>query len=225
MLDILAVSPHPDDVELCCGGLIAKMSTKGYQIGIIDLTKGELGTEGSADLRIQEATKAAQLLGAHIRENMDLGDCRVSSDFDVAKKLARVIRKYRPSFLIAPYGDDHHPDHASSRKLADKAIFFAKLPRVSTDQKVHQVKKVAYYMLHKPFNPSFIVDVTQNYGKKLEAIKAYKSQMGLMLGKKGLLQSIKLRDQIHGSRVGVKYGEPFFCNKPLIIDDPVGFTK
>jgi bacillithiol biosynthesis deacetylase BshB1 len=225
MLDILAVSPHPDDVELCCGGLIAKMSCKGYRIGIVDLTKGELGTEGTADMRIQEATKAADLLGVQKRENMDFGDCRVSSGFDEAKKLARVIRQYRPSLLIAPYGDDHHPDHAASRKLTDKAVFFAKLSRLTTDYEMHQVKMVAYYMLHKPFDPSFIVNVTQNYEKKLKAIKAYKSQMGLMSGIDGLLKAIELRDQIYGARAGIKYGEPFFCTIPLIIDDPVGFVK
>ncbi|MDH5447390.1 MAG: bacillithiol biosynthesis deacetylase BshB1 [Candidatus Bathyarchaeota archaeon] len=225
MLDILAISPHPDDVELCCGGLIAKMGSKGYRIGIVDLTKGELGTEGTADIRMQEATKAADLLGVQIRENMDFGDCRVSSGFDEAKKLAGVIRQYIPSLLIAPYGDDHHPDHAASRKLVDKAVFFAKLSRVRTDNEVHQVKMVTYYMLHKSFVPSFIVDVTQSHGKKLEAIKAYKSQIGLMLGMEGLLKSTELRDQIYGSRVGVKYGEPFFCNTPLMIDDPVVFSK
>jgi bacillithiol biosynthesis deacetylase BshB1 len=225
MLDILAISPHPDDVELCCGGLIAKMGGKGYRVGIVDLTRGELGTEGTADVRIQEATRAADLLGIQIRENMDFGDCRVSPSFDAAEKLAGVIRQYRPSLLLAPYGDDHHPDHAASRKLADKAVFFAKLSRVPTDHEVHEVKMVAYYMLHKSFDPSFIVDVTQNYRKKLEAIKAYKSQIGLMLGMEGLLKSIELRDQTYGSRVGVKYGEPFFCNTPLMIDDPVGFSK
>jgi bacillithiol biosynthesis deacetylase BshB1 len=225
MLDILAISPHPDDVELCCGGLIAKMGGKGYRIGIVDLTRGELGTEGTADIRMQEATEAAGLLGVRIRENMDFGDCRVSSGFDEAKKLAGVIKQYSPSLLIAPYGDDHHPDHAASRKLVDKAVFFAKLSRVRTDHEVHQVKMVTYYMLHKWFVPSFIVDVTQSYGKKLEAIRAYKSQIALMLGMEGLLKSVDLRDQIYGSRVGVKYGEPFFCNTPLMIDDPVGFSK
>lgn len=225
MLDILAISPHPDDVELCCGGLIAKMGSTGYRIGIVDLTRGELGTEGTADIRTQEAAEAADLLGVQVRENMDFGDCRVSPSFDEAKKLAGVIRQYSPSLLIAPYGDDYHPDHAASRKLVDKAVFFAKLSRVRTNHEAHQVKMVIYYMLHKRFAPSFVVDVTQNYGKKLEAIKAYKSQMGLMLGIEGLLRYVDLRDQIYGSKVGVKYGEPFFCKTPLMIDDPVVFSK
>jgi len=181
MLDILAVSPHPDDVELCCGGLIAKMRSKGYRIGIVDLTKGELGTEGT--------------------------------------------RQYRPSVLIVPYGDGHHPDHAGSRKLADKAVFLAKLKKVQTGHDAHRVRIVAYYMLRKSFDPSFIVDVTESYEKKLEAIKAYKSQMGLMLGMEGLLKSIELRDQLYGSKIGVKYGEPFLCDTPLKIDDLVVFSK
>ena len=225
MLDILAFSPHPDDVELCCGGLIAKMCGKRYQIGIVDLTKGELGTEGTAEIRMQEAAKAAEILGVQIRDNMDFGDCKLSSGFDEARRLADVIRQYRPSVLIAPYGDDQHPDHAASRELADKAIFFAKLMKMQTSHEAHRVKMVVYYMLHKSFDPSFIVDVTDSYRKKLDAIKAYKSQMGLILGTEGLLKSIELRDQCYGSKVGVKHGEPFFCDGPLKIDDPVAFLR
>jgi len=225
MLDILALSPHPDDVELCCGGLIAKMSEKGYRIGIIDLTRGELGTEGTAKIRMQEAAKAAKILGVQTRENMDLGDCKLSCGFEEAKKLADVIREYRPSVLIAPYGDEQHPDHAAARELAKKAAFFATLAKVKTRHKAYTVSAVVYYMLHKPFVPSFVVDVTDNYDKKLEAIKAYKSQMKLMLGVEGLLTSIKSRDQFYGSKIGVKHGEPFFCNTPLKINDPVALFR
>jgi bacillithiol biosynthesis deacetylase BshB1 len=225
MLDMVAFSPHPDDVELCCGGLIAKMCGKGYHLGIVDLTKGELGTEGTAEMRMQEAAKAAEILGVQIRENMDFGDCRLSSGFDAAKGLADVIRRYRPSVLIAPYGDGQHPDHAASRELVDKSVFFAKLKKMQTGHEAHRVKMVAYYMLHKSFDPSFVVDVTESYGKKLEAIKAYKSQMGLMLGIEGRLTSIELRDQFYGSKVGVKHGEPFFCDSPLKVDDPVVFLR
>jgi bacillithiol biosynthesis deacetylase BshB1 len=224
MLDVLALSPHPDDVELCCGGTLAKMSAKGYRVGIIDFTKGELGTEGTADIRLREATEAAEILGMKLRKNLDFGDCRIGSGFDVAKRLAGVIRQYRPTLLIAPYGDAHHPDHAASRKLTDKAIFFATLTRVETSHEVHRIGMVAYYMLHKSFAPSFIVDVSQHYGKKVAAIKAYKSQMGLISGGDGLLHSITLRDQIYGLNVGVKHGEPFFRTAPFKIDDPVVFS-
>ncbi len=225
MLDILAVSPHPDDVELCCGGLIAKMSGKKHRVGIIDLTKGELGTEGTAEIRLKEADSAAGILGVQIRENMDFGDCKVGSSFEEAKSLANVIRQHRPSLMLAPYGDDHHPDHSASRRLTDKAVFLAGLVKVKTDHRAHDVGTVAYYMLHKSFCPSFIVDVTKDYAKKLKAIKAYQSQMGLMLGVEGLLKSIELRDATYGSRIGVEHGEPFFCKTPLKIDDPVVFPK
>lgn len=225
MVDMLALCPHPDDVELCCGGLIAKMSGQGYRIGIIDLTRGELGTEGTAEMRKREAAKAAEILGVEIRENMDFGDCKLSSNFDEAKKLADVIRQYKPSVLIAPYGDYAHPDHNASRKLADKAAFFAKLAKIKTDYEAYTVGKIIYYMLHEQFNPSFVVDVTENYDKKLEAIKAYKSQMKLMLDIEGLLKSIESRDQFYGSKIHVEYGEPFFCGTPLKIDDPVAFLR
>ena len=225
MVDVLVISPHPDDVELCCGGFIVKMGDNGHSVGIVDLTRGELGTEGTAETRMKEATKAAQVLGVQIRENMDFGDCRVSSNFDDARKLSTVIRQHKPQLLIAPYGDGHHPDHVAGRRLADKAVVLAKLKKVSTEFKEHRVSMVAYYMLHESFDPSFIVDVTQNYGKKLEAIKAYRSQMALMRGVGGLLKLIELRDQIYGAKVGVKHGEPFFSKTPLKIDDPVVFLK
>ncbi|NIM45273.1 MAG: bacillithiol biosynthesis deacetylase BshB1, partial [Nitrososphaeria archaeon] len=105
MLDMLAVSPHPDDVELCCGGLIAKMTEKGYKVAIVDLTRGEMGTEGTGEIRLQEAEEAAEILGVTVRENMDLGDCRLGYGFTEGERLAEVIRKHKPSILIAPYGD------------------------------------------------------------------------------------------------------------------------
>lgn len=225
MLDILAISPHPDDVELCCAGLIAKMSGKGYRIGIIDLTAGELGSEGTGKIRMEEATKAAEILGVEIRENMDFGDCKLDFGFENGKKLADVIRKYKPSVLIAPYGDDRHPDHATARELAKKATFFAKLAKIETNHKTHNVEMVIYYMLHEPFDPTFVVDVTETYSKKLEAIRSYRSQMRLIWVRGGLLSSIKIRDRFYGSKIGVKYGEPFFCDTPLRIDDPVAFWR
>ncbi len=225
MLEILAISPHPDDVELCCGGLIVKMAGEGRLTGIVDLTRGELGTEGTAETRTQEAVKAAEILGVQIRENMDFGDCKLDSSFEKVTKLADLIRQYRPSILIAPYGDEQHPDHAASRHLTDKAFFLANLKKVQTDHKAHEVKMVAYYMLHKPFAPSFVVDVTKIYDKKLDAIEAYKSQMKLMCGPQGLMREIRLRDEFYGSQIGVKQAEPFFCKTPLKIDDPVAFIR
>ncbi len=221
MLDMLAVSPHPDDVELCCGGLIAKMSEKGYRIGIIDLTRGELGSEGTAEIRMHEAAKAAEILGVQVRVNMDFGDCKMDLGYERAMKLADLIRQYRPSVLIAPYGDERHPDHAVAKELVKKATFLAKLIKIETEHEVYKVGGVAYYMLHKPFEPSFVVDATESYVKKIEAIKSYKSQMKLMLGVDGLFKSIEVRDQFYGSKIGVRYGEPFFCDVPLKIDDPV----
>lgn len=225
MLDVLALSPHPDDVELCCGGVLAKMSRRGYNVGIVDLTKGEIGTEGTAEIRVQEAAKAAEILGVKVRENMDFGDCKLSSSFGEAKKLADVIRDYAPPLLLAPYGDNQHPDHAAASLLARKAAFFAKLPRITTGHEAHEVEAVAYYMLHTPFDPTFVVNVTESYDKKLEAIKAYKSQRKLILSSRGLLDAVKSRDKFYGSRVGVEFSEPFFCDTMLKIDDPVAFFK
>ncbi|MCW3979924.1 MAG: bacillithiol biosynthesis deacetylase BshB1 [Candidatus Bathyarchaeota archaeon] len=221
MLDIMALSPHPDDVELSCGGLIAKMSEKRYRVGIIDLTKGELGTEGTSNIRIKEAKKAAEVLGTQIRENMDFGDCKLDQSFDKSVRLADAIRQHRPSLVIAPYGDGHHPDHTAASKLAKKAVFLAKLVKIKTDHHAHSVRAIVHYMLHQAFDAPLVVDVTQHYDTKLEAIKAYKSQTNLIHGIRGLLEQVKLRDQFFGSKIGVKYGEPYYYDKPLKIDDPV----
>ncbi len=221
MLDIMVISPHPDDAELSCGGLIAKMNEKRYHVGIIDLTKGELGTEGTSAIRIKEARKAAKVLGTEIRENLDFGDCRLDQGFDKAVRLADLIRQHQPSLVIAPYQDDNHPDHVEASKLTKKAVFLAKLVKIKTDHHAHSVGAVAYYMLEKQFDPSLVVDVTQQYDTKIEAIKAYKSQKNLIHGVGGLLEHVQLRDQLFGSRIGVKYGEPYYYEKPLKVDDPV----
>ena len=225
MLDMLAVSPHPDDVELCCGGLIAKMIKKGYKVGIVDLTRGEMGTEGTAEIRLQEAKEAAEALGAEVRENLNLGDCRLVGSFDEGRRLAEVIRKYKPSILMAPYGDDNHPDHAAGRELCKKAALFSRLRRIETEHEVHRVRSIIYYMLHKEFEPTFIVDVTDSYEKKTEAIRAYQSQVRLISDYGGLLRAIRIRDQLYGSRIGVEYGEPFLSDTPLKIDDPVAILR
>jgi len=221
MLDILAVSPHPDDVELCCGGTIAKMIKKGYKVGIVDLTRGEMGTEGTAEIRLQEAKEAAEALGVEVRENLDLGDCRLVGNFDEGRRLAELIRKHEPSILMAPYGDDNHPDHAAGRELCKKAALFSRLRRIKTEHEVHRVRSIIYFMLHKEFEPTFIVDVTDCYKKKTEAIRAYQSQVRLISDYGGLLRAIRIRDQLYGSRIGVEYGEPFLSDTPLKIDDPV----
>jgi bacillithiol biosynthesis deacetylase BshB1 len=225
MLDMIAVSPHPDDVELCCGGLIAKMTEKGYKVGIVDLTRGEMGTEGTAGIRLQEAKKAAQILGADVRENMDFGDCKLGYGFKEGRKLADVIRKHKPLILIAPYGDDDHPDHAAAKELAKKAAFFSRLRRIETQHEPHRLRSIIYYMLHKPFEPTFIVDVTDSYEKKKKSIRAYQSQIELISSYGGLLRTIRIRDQLYGSRIGAEYGEPFLSDAPLKIEDPVAFLR
>ena len=225
MLDMLAVSPHPDDVELCCGGLIAKMTEKGYKVGIVDLTRGEMGTEGTAEIRLQEAKKAAQILGVKFREDMDLGDCKLGYGFKEGRKLADVIRKHKPLILIAPYGDDDHPDHAAAKELAKKAAFFSRLRRIETQHEPHRLRSIIYYMLHKQFEPTFIVDVTDSYERKMESIRAYQSQVKLISSYGGLLRTISIRDQLYGSRIGAEYGEPFLSDAPLKIDDPVAILR
>lgn len=224
-LDVLAIGSHPDDVELSCGGLLYKLSEKGYGTGILDLTRGEMGTYGTGETRVKEAEDAAQLLGLEARENMDFGDCRLDQDFEKTKKLADKIRKFQPKLLIIPYGDDTHPDHAAGRKLSERAAFLSKLRKLETDHDPWLVDGKIYYMQHKGFDPSFIADITDVHDKKEEIIMAYESQMKLMTEEGGLLKAINMMNRRYGFMIGVKYGEPFYSDVPLQVEDPVELLK
>jgi len=127
--------------------------------------------------------------------------------------------------LIAPYGDDDHPDHAAAKELAKKAVFFSRLKKLDTQHETHKVESIIYYMLHKQFEPTFIVEVTDSYERKMESIRAYQSQVKLISSYGGLLRTISIRDQLYGSRIGAEYGEPFLCSAPLKIDDPVAILR
>lgn len=224
-LDVLAISPHPDDLELGSGGLIAKLTDDGYDVGIIDLTRGEKGTYGTGETRVEESKAAAEALGAKVRENMDLGDCRLNYSFEAGKKLADRIREYEPSIIIAPYGDDSHPDHEAGRKFADKSAFLAKLRKVDTGHDAHKVNGFLYFMTHLEFEPTLIVDVSDYYKKKEEAFKAYESQAKLMEDQGGLLNLVRLRDRRYGVDISAEYGEPFYSSGPLPVENPVVFWE
>jgi len=222
-LDILAIGAHPDDVELSCGGTLAKCVQLGYKAGIVDLTQGESGTRGNKNIRAREAAAAAKILGVHVRENLRLPDGRFEVNESNRMKLITIIRKYRPTFLLIPHSSERHPDHVHAHHLAKEAWFYSGLAKLATRsgrilQEPWRPKNYFHFMQKYEFAPSFIVDVTGVYERRMSAIRAHKSQFfnpesiepETLLSQKSFLDFIETRAKYYGSEIGVRYGEPFY---------------
>ncbi len=227
-VDILAFGAHPDDVEIGAGGFLAKEAALGYKVGIVDLTRGEMGTRGTPEVRAVEADSAAQILGASWRINLGLPDGLLIADHESVMKAARVIRTVKPSIIITPYWDDRHPDHVSASRLVTEAHFKSGLKKLEPEIDSFRPKTILYYFLNRMDDYSFIVDVSDYYSKKQEAVQAHFSQFGnnglkplAVLGVKVPLQFIESRDRLWGAQIGKAYGEAFLVRNPVPIDDPM----
>ncbi len=175
-LDILAFGAHPDDVELSCGGTLIKLGAAGYKIGIVSLTRAELGTRGSPEIRKKEFGNAAEIIGAYIHEILDISDGNVEINWPNKVKVIQKIRAYRPKIVFAPYWKVRHPDHGHTSQLVSEAAFFSGLKKIETNQLPYRPNKIIYYPCRYEFKPSFIVDISEFHTKKIMAIQAYKSQ-------------------------------------------------
>ena len=232
-IDALAFSPHPDDAEMGCGGLLLKLKDKGYRTGIIDLTRAELSTNGNLKTREEEIKEASKILGLDIRENLGLEDANIKNDYDSRLKVISVIRKYRPGLALIPFWRDRHPDHENSYKLLKDAIFISGLKKFKTGLDSYRPDVVINYMLHYEFKPSFIVDISQYYNKKFSAVAAYKSQFYSDVAKKVMthiaskyfFDIINSRHQCSGLKIRSEYGEPYYIESDIKIDDPLEFFK
>lgn len=175
-LDILAFSAHPDDIELSCSGTLIKHIEQGFKVGIIDLTEGELGTRGNKDIRREEAKKASELMKISVRENLQMAD----GFFDLSEKnkmsVIKAIRKYKPRIVLANAISDRHPDHGRAAQLVSEACFLSGLIRIDTGQAPHRPETLYHYIQDRITKPDFIVDITGFFEKKMEAVKAYRSQ-------------------------------------------------
>lgn len=227
-VDIIAFGAHPDDVEIGAGGLIAKEVEIGYRVGLIDLTRGEMGSRGTPAERAEEARAAAGVLGLTWRKNLGLPD----GEFEVSKEnillVVEALRTYRPQIIIAPYWEDRHPDHVRASLLIQEAHFKAGLKKVAPDLPPYRPPMIIYYYLNKLVPQSFIVDVSAVYEKKWAALLAHESQFvrtklsdPALLGAREPLKFIESRDSFFGSQIGVKYGEPFIIKTPVPMDDPM----
>ncbi|BAV95068.1 bacillithiol biosynthesis deacetylase BshB1 [Ichthyobacterium seriolicida] len=221
-LDILAIGAHPDDVEISVGATLAKEINKGKKIGILDLTRGELGTRGSSEIRNAEANKAADILGVTIRENINLDDGFFSNDREHQLKIIEIIRKYKPNIVLGNSITDRHPDHGRANKLISTACFLSGLDKIKTVfegelQKSFRPKAVYSYVQWMPIKPDFVVDITGFMDIKMKAIKAYTSQFydpkstepETPISKEGFLDSIEYRARDLGRIIGTEYAEAF----------------
>lgn len=216
-LDILAIGAHPDDVELGCGATIAKMVAGGKKVGIIDLTQGELGTRGSAEIRAKESAEAAKILGVEVRENMKFRDGFFTNDENHQMELIKKIRQYRPDIVLANAIEDRHIDHGKGSDLVEKACFLAGLKRIETGQEAWRPKRIFHYIQWFPLKPDFILDVSGYLEKKKEACLAYSTQFydpkntdpNTPISSKTFQESIEYRAKDLGMLIGTDAGEGF----------------
>jgi bacillithiol biosynthesis deacetylase BshB1 len=227
-LDILAFGAHPDDVELGCGGTIAKEVSLGKKVGIIDLTRGELGTRGSVAIRNQESTSAATILGVSARENLDMRDGFFINDEAHQMEVIKMLRKYKPEIVLCNAIDDRHIDHGKGNKLVSDSCFLSGLMKIETElngkkQEAWRPKLVYHYMQWKNITPDFVVDITGFNDKRIEAILAYGSQFynpnsnepETPIASKNFLESLNYRVQDLGRLIGTDFAEGFTTERYL----------
>jgi bacillithiol biosynthesis deacetylase BshB1 len=227
-VDVLAIGSHPDDLELACGGTIAKLVKQGFTVGMADATEGELGTRGTKEIRAKEAEKAAQALGAATRRNLRIPDGSVEVTEENIRKTVTLIRELRPKLLLIPHSIDRHPDHYHTHQLCKESWFYSGLVKLETlkDEKTQAPFRPDNYfefMQWYEFQPSFIVDITDTWETKLEAIRAHASQFHnpnskepeTRLSRPEFLELVEVRARNYGRRIGVKFGEPFFSYIPI----------
>ena len=230
-LDILAFGAHPDDVELGCSGTILKEISLGKTVGIVDLTRGELGTRGSAEIRDSEANAAAKILGVSVRENLEMRDGFFVNDEKHQLEIIKMIRKYQPEIVLCNAIDDRHIDHAKGSKLVSDACFLSGLRKIETtidggSQTAWRPKLVYHYIQWKNITPDFVVDITGFTDKKIESILAYSSQFydpnsnepESPITSKNFLESLNYRSRDLGRLVGVEFGEGFTVERYLAVN-------
>ena len=240
-LDILAIAVHPDDVELGCSGTLLMEKRNGKKTGVIDLTQGELGTRGTAELRLEEAARSAAILQLDVRENLGMADGFFRNDEHHQRQLIRVLRKYRPEIVLANALTDRHPDHGRAGHLISDACFLSGLRKVETvdndglAQEHWRPKYIFHFIQDRYADPSFVYDITPVFDQKLESIKAYSSQFfssqydkdepQTYISTPGFLNAIIGRHQMFGKMIGTAYAEGFITEKMIGVRDFDAFVQ
>ncbi|MCF6352992.1 MAG: bacillithiol biosynthesis deacetylase BshB1 [Cyclobacteriaceae bacterium] len=234
-LDILALAAHPDDVELSCGGTIAKYCAEGKKVGVVDFTQGQMGTKGSPELRLKEAANAAKVLGLVVRENLGLEDIFFENSMKNQLKIVEMIRKYRPEILLINAAEDRHPDHVRASAMSKSAVFLAGLKKIETSvdgkpQAVFRPRAVYHYIQSQMLTPDFILDVSDHLELRDKAIWSFASQLHNPSNQKGetfisspeFLKMLNARGKMLGHSIGVKFGEGFIGTRNTGVSDLFG---
>jgi bacillithiol biosynthesis deacetylase BshB1 len=228
MVDILAIAAHPDDVEQTCGGTLMRMQEMGYRTGVLDLTAGEMGSRGSPEIRLREADAAAARMRLSFRGNLRFPDARLENTLAARMTLAQEIRQQKPRVVILPYWEARHPDHYRAGEIGFEACFMAGLKKLDEQSQPHRPFKVLYSSLYANVTPSFVVDITPHFDRRMAALMCYESQYGETGVAANLFpqaQEIHERHaaiaRFYGNLIGVKYGEPFVVKETMRVDDVV----
>jgi len=229
-VDLLAIAAHRDDVELTCAGTLLKAHDAGYRTGILDLTAGEMGSRGSAEIREAEATAAAQILGVTERRNAGLPDARIHNTDETRRLLVEIIRQLAPRTVILPYPVGRHPDHRIASELGRDACFLAGLAKYPADGPPHRPAKILYALAYRedPVKPTFVVDISAQFDRKMQSIRCYGSQFDgakaageIFPTGQDLYALVETQNAHYGSLIRARYGEPFYTHETMAVDDIV----
>ncbi|WMN06823.1 bacillithiol biosynthesis deacetylase BshB1 [Marivirga arenosa] len=232
-LDILAFAAHPDDVELACSGTLAKHAEMGENVGIIDLTRGEMGTRGTPEKRMEEAAKSAEILGLKVRENLGFKDAFFKNDLEHQTEIVKKIRQYQPKIVLANAISDRHPDHGRASELLSESVFLAGLKQFETKddkgniQEAYRPSQVYHYIQSIPIKPDFVVDVSEQWDKKMNSIKAFDSQFykpgseepETYISSPRFMKMVEARAMEFGQIIGVDYAEGYTIERYLGVKD------
>lgn len=233
-VDLLAFGPHPDDVELGCGGTLAALASRGSSFGVVDLTRGEMATRGTPATRALEAGEAARILGARFRANLDLGDGDLRTDRAAQLLVIDAVRRARPRLVLAPFPEDRHPDHTRAGRLIADAAWYAGLAKLETGVAPHRPDQVVFYAAYALLTPTFLVDVSGSFETKRAALRAYRSQFfdasrppgadasgpDTYVSSRSFWDGVEARARAYGRLANVDYAEGFVAKAPPTLRDP-----
>ncbi len=244
-MDVLAFGTHPDDLEIACAGTLILLANRGHQVGAVDLTRGELGTRGTEEIRARETAAANRHLKLFVRENLGIPDGRVEKSRENLLKVIRAIRQHRPHLVLAPYWEGRHYDHIHASHLVAEAAFYSGLSKIETGQESFRPFRVLFYVSRVGFHPSFVVDIAETFEAKMQAVRSYRSQFykdqqsgagggpatepetepETMISTPLALEVLETMSRYYGAMIGARYGEPFLVKEPLEIPDMVSFFR
>ncbi|HLG17377.1 MAG TPA: bacillithiol biosynthesis deacetylase BshB1 [Blastocatellia bacterium] len=234
-LDALAIGAHPDDVEFSCGGTLLKLIALGYRVGVLDMARGEMGTRGTAEIRMREAAAAAEVLGLAVRDNFEAPDGHIWLNEDSRVRMARKLRQYRPQLVFTHYWEDPHPDHAHTCQIVREAAHVAGLAKydAETGQERFRPRAVAHFLFPRTVVPSFVVDISEFAQRKLAAAECYRSQLydpassepETQISHSGFLNRLESKQRFYGSLINVEHAEGFVVREALNVHDPISLLS